>query len=63
MNGEFQINILDKVNKIEDEKVRKLCNIVIQEAQKNIHEARNIAVDRVNTEISNNLLKISEGVL
>lgn len=63
MNGEFQINILDKVNKIEDEKVRKLCYIVIQEAQKNIHEARSIAVDRVNTEISNNLLKISEGVL
>ena len=63
MNNEFQINIMDKVNKIEDEKVRKLCGIVIQEAQKNIHEARNIAVERVSTEISNNLLKISEGVL
>ena len=63
MNGEFHINILDKVKKIEDIKVRKLCEVVIQEAQKNIHEARNIAVDRVNTEISNNLLKISEGVL
>ena len=55
--------MLDKVNKIEDEKVKKLCNIVIQEAQKNIHEARNIAIDKVNIEISNNLLKISEGVI
>lgn len=63
MNGEFQINILDKVNKIENEKVRKLCNIVIQEAQKNVHEAKNIAIDRVNAEISNNLLKISEGII
>jgi hypothetical protein len=63
MNGEFHINILDKVEKIEDVRVRKLCEIVIKEAQKNIHEARNIAIDRVNTEISNNLLKISEGVL
>lgn len=61
MNSEFQINILDKVNKIKDSKVRKICNIVIQEAQKNVHEARNIAVDRVNVEISKNLLKISEG--
>lgn len=63
MDGQFKINILDKVNKIEDEKVKKLCEIVIFEAQRNIHEARNVAIDRVNFEISNNLLKISEGEL
>ena len=63
MNNEFRINILDKINNIEDEKVKKLCSLIIEEAQNNVHAARQVAIDRVNAEISNNLLKISEGII
>ncbi len=63
MNNEFRINILDKINNIEDEKVKKLCSLIIGEAQNNVHAARQDAIIRVNEKISTNLLKISEGII
>ena len=59
MNKNFEMNILDKVNLIQDAKVKKICEIGIVSAQENIHSSRTVAVDRVATEIKSNLLKIA----
>lgn len=61
MINNFELNPIDKINNIENDAVKKICSIAVTEAQKNIHQSRNIAVDRVFKEISHKLPSIVQG--
>ncbi len=58
MCDNFRLNPIDKIDKIEDAKVKAICTIAINEAQKNINISRNIAEERVVLAIRQNILQI-----
>ena len=60
MRNNFELNPLDKINKIQNDLVKQICTIAIIESQNNIHQSKDIAVKRVATEISQQLPSIAK---
>jgi len=61
MNNNFELNPIDKIKNIQDDAVRNICFTAVTEAQKNIHQSRAIAVERVFKETSHKLPNIVQG--